>query len=156
MSNISIVSKLTVKTMGCTPKDGSDGKVLIARVYGHANGIKPAEGKDGDILYGLTGEFRGVNLKDPDTLYQSGVMFLPGGVNEMLVAAVDTGEVDAKDKPIYADVKFAIDIYTKPAGNPAGYQYEAVPLIDAKENDLMAELADSLPALPAPAKAAKK
>lgn len=141
-----IVTKMTVKTIGCNAKDGSDERTLLCRIFGIASGIKVAEGKDGDILYGLTGDFRGINAKTPETTYHSGVLYLPGGVNEMLVAAVDTGELDAKDKPIYGEVKFAFDLYSKPANNPAGYQYEAVPVVDTVENDAMAELASQLPA----------
>lgn len=146
MSNTAIVTKMTIKTINCNAKDGSDGKTLLCRMYGIASGIKSAEGKDGDLLFGLTGDFRAVNAKEPDKIYQSGVMYLPGGVNEMLVAAVDTGEVTDKGKPIYSEVKFAIDIYSKPATNPAGYQFECVPVIDVVETDAMAELAGQLPA----------
>lgn len=148
MGSVNIISKLSVKTMGCNPALGKEGRVHIARIFGVASGIKTAKGQNGDPVMGLTGDFRGQRPDKPGDTWQSGVLYLPSGINELVLDAVDTGEVDKNDKPIYAEVQFAFDIFAKPASNPAGYQYEASPVIDAKETDKMAELAAQLPPMP--------
>lgn len=145
---INIVSKLSLKTIDCDNSRGKKERVHLARFFGIASGIKVAKGQNGEPVYGVTGDFRGVNLEKPADTFQSGILYLPGGINEMLLAAVETGEVDAKDKPIYREVQFAFDVFAKPATNAAGYQFEATPVIDAKETDVMAELSSKLPPLP--------
>lgn len=146
--SVNIIAKLSVKTMGCNPALGKEGRVHIARIFGVANGIKIAKGTNGDILYGVTGDFRGQRPDKPGETWQSGVLYLPAGINELVLNAVDTGEVDKNDKPVYAEIQFAFDVFSKPASNPAGYQYEATPIVDAKETDKMAELAAALPPMP--------
>jgi len=146
--SINIVSKLSLKTIDCDNTRGKKERVHLARIFGIASGIKVAKGQNGEPVYGVTGDFRGINIEKPGDTFQSGILYLPGGINEMLLAAVDTGEVDAKDKPVYREVQFAFDIFAKPSSSPAGYQFEATPVIDAKETDVMAELSSKLPPLP--------
>ena len=145
---INIVTKMSVKTIGADPAKGKTGRVHLARIFGIASGIKVAKGTNGDILYGVTGDFRGQIPDAPEDTYQSGVLYLPSGINELLLQAVDSGEVDKNNKPVFREVKFAFDIFSKPASNPAGYQYEATPVIDAKETDAMSELSSQLPPMP--------
>lgn len=143
-----ILSKITAKGIGADAAKGKTGRVHLYRVYGKAGGIKVAEGKDGDAVYGLVGDFRAINPEEPNRVYQSGILYLPGGINEMVVQAVNTGNVDDKGRPVYNEVKFAFDIFSKPATNPAGYQFEAQAIVDAKETDVMIELQNELPPMP--------
>ncbi len=141
-----MVSKLTVKTIEADGSDGKKEKTHIARFYGVAKGIKTTD-RDGEILFGLTGDFVGINVTDKSRKYKSGVLYMPGGINEMLCSAVDTGVLDDKDRPVYSEIKFAVDVYAKPATNKIGYQYECVPVIDTVQSDAMVELEQALPAL---------
>jgi len=149
-----IVSKLAGKTMDIDASAGKKERTFLYRVFGKANGIKVSESpRDGAILYGVTGDFRAIAAHSPDKVYQSGVLYLPPGVNEMVVGAVDTGAVDDKGRQVFTEIKFAFDVYSKPATSPAGYQYEVLPIVDAKETDVMLELQSELPPFPGAVKA---
>lgn len=155
MSNI--ITKMTVKGVGANPSKAKaeNRKVPLARIFGTAAGVVHKVDNRGEPITGITGNFEGVNLETGE-VYSSGVLYLPGGIHEMLLNAVDQGEEDAKGKPTYNSVQFAFDISAVPATNPIGYSYEATQLIEASKADPMAELRASLPAmpaLPAPAKA---
>lgn len=134
---ISIVPKITVATMGCNPSQAKadDKKVLVARVAGKASGLKHTVGKDGDPTTGVTGEFFGVNAQK-GTQFQSGVLYLPSGIIELLIdAVVGEGELDANDKPIFNRIEFAFEIFAVPAKNPIGYSYQAKTLMEAKASE---------------------
>lgn len=151
-SGVVILSKLSTATMGANHSAGKEGRSLIGRIFGVASGIKEAtDPRTKEPMYGLKGQFRGVNPAKPNVQYQSGVAWLPGGVHEMLVdAVIGDGVLDEKGRPVYSEVKFAVDVYSKPASSPAGYQFEVIPLIDAREADMMSELAAELPPLALP------
>lgn len=149
-----IVTKMSVKTLGANPaRAKTDNKsVDLVRIYGIASGLAfKADPKTGDIQTAVTGSFEGVNLETGE-VYSSGVLWLPGGIQELLVNAVDTGETDKNDKPVYNSVKFGFTISSVPATNPIGYSYTAEQLIDAAKNDPLADLRSEMPALPAPTK----
>jgi hypothetical protein len=154
MTETVIVSKLAGKTMDIDASAGKKERTFLYRVFGKANGVKVSESpRDGAILYGVTGDFRAIAAHSPDKVYQSGVLYLPPGVNEMVVGAVDTGAVDDKGRQVFTEIKFAFDVYSKPATSPAGYQYEVLPIVDAKETDVMLELQSELPPFPVTGKA---
>ena len=132
----SILTKMTVSTMSCNPGEAKakNEKVLVARITGTASGIKAAVGKDGDPVTGLTGEFYGAAMQS-GKVFQSGVLYLPSGIAELLISAVEgDGELGADKRPIYNQVEFAFDIFAVPAKNPIGYSYEAKSLIQARAN----------------------
>lgn len=148
MSNI--ITKMTVKGVGANPaKAKADNqKTPLCRIYGTASGVVHKVDNRGEPITGITGNFEGVNLETGE-VYKSGVLYLPGGIHEMLLNAVDQGEDDDKGKPVYNSVNFAFDISAVPATNPIGYSYEASQLIEATTADPMAEIRGALPDLPA-------
>jgi len=154
-----ILTKMSLATLGANPsrvKEQKDGKAVhssldLVRIYGIASGLVfKTDPKTGDIQVAVSGNFEAVNLENNET-YRAGVLWLPSGIQELLINSVDTGEKDGNGKPVYQDVKFGFTIAAVPASNPIGYSYTAEQLIDAQQNDPLAELRTSLPALPAPA-----
>lgn len=144
-----ILPKMTAKTLGLPAHRAKDGApVELGRIYGEATGIITNE-IGGDLLFGLKGQFFGDNYHNTEKTFQSGKLYLPGGVNEMLVSAVEgEGVEDDKGRPIYNAVKFAFSIRSVPSNNPAGYSYEVTPVIDAVQSDLQSELQGMLPPPP--------
>jgi hypothetical protein len=151
-----IVSKMSVKTLKANPAlaKAENKRVFLCRIVGIAGGLVTKVDTRGEPITGITGNFRGKNVVTHEE-YESGVLYLPGGIQEMLENAVNKGELDKNDKPIYEAVEFALDIYSVPASNPIGYSYEAEPVFKAKEADPLSELmakaeeARNLPALEA-------
>lgn len=152
---MNLVTKMSVKTIGANPSRAKteNRKVPLGRFYGVARGIIMKVDNRGEPITGLTGDFYGVNI-DTGEKYQSGVLYLPGGIHEMLVNGVDQGETNDKGKPVYTPVEFGFDVWATPASNPIGYSYEATPLLEARVSDPIADLeekfADLPKALPAP------
>lgn len=148
MSEINMVSKITVKTVKCKPAKAKaeERRVPMMRCFGIASGLKTVVAANGDVHTAITGDFKAQNIETGDT-FVSGVLYLPAGIHDLLQSAVDGG-LDKNDKPVYRPVKFGLDIYAVPSTVPAGYSYEATPIIEAQEDDRLAELAQALPALP--------
>ena len=145
-----VLSKMSVKTLGGDParakKEGKE--VPLCRIYGIADHIIAKQDRDGNPITGIGGNFEGVNY-ETGAKARSGVMYLPAGIHEQIVGAVDTGVLDDKDRPVYSSVRFGLEIVAVPASNPHGYSYKAKHLMDAAEDDPLSELADSLPDMPA-------
>ena len=162
MTDLTILTKMSVKTMkaNAARAKAENKKVHLARIFGIAQGLKSVVDNRGEPITALTGQFRGTNVETGEN-FSAGVLNLPGGIHEMVENAVDTGTVDAKDRPIYTPGEFAFDISSAPATNRIGYSYEAESLVKAKESDPLEELigkiseAKALPA-PAPAETDKK
>ena len=144
-----VLPKMSVKTLGSDPSEAKKtGKeVKLSRVYGIADHIIAKQDRDGNPITGIGGQFEGVNYTTGEKA-RSSILYLPGGIHEGIVGAVDTGELDAKDKPVFASVRFALEIIATPSSNPHGYSYKAVHLMDAEEDNPLAELAGSLPDMP--------
>lgn len=159
-----ILTKMSIKTIGANPsrvKEMKDGKPVhnsldLVRIYGIATNLLYKEDpKTGDVQIAVAGNFEAVNLENGET-FRAGVLWLPGGIQELLIGAVDTGETDDNGKPKFNSVKFGFTISAVPASNPIGYSYTATQLIDAAQNDPLADLRSQMPALEAPKTDAKK
>jgi len=160
-----ILTKMSIKSLNADPSEvkakNDDGTAKytsldLVRIYGIATGLVFKEDpKTGDVQVAVSGNFEALNIKS-GKIFRAGVLWLPGGIQELLIGAVDTGEKDANGKPQYNSVKFGFTIASVPAANPIGYSYTATQLIDAAQNDPLADLRSSLPALPAPAADAAK
>lgn len=157
---IPTLTKMSVKTLKCKPaKAGTNAdnrRILLCRIRGNATGIKSAIGNDGTTVYGLTGFFEGVNAESGEK-FQSGVCFLPGGIQELILEPLDKALNDAAAAA--PSIIFAFDIFAEPATNKAGYGYSAVNLIPATGANPLAALDEAMAsakiaALPAPKKAA--
>lgn len=140
-------------------------EVDVLFVYGSANGVKVGQderkaGNKGEWS-ALTGQFWAVKLEDPSKVFESGRLFLPAG-QDMLEALIVTGELDAKDRPVYGKVDFAVMLVSEPAANAHGYRWKLRSLIDAGapppdavQSRLLANMAaQAAKVLPAPTKSA--
>jgi hypothetical protein len=105
----------------------------LGRVIGKATGVKKVltDPKDEtSVAYALTGIFEGqpanVGLKAGDLkrrpVLQSGVLWLPGGLHEMFVAAV-AGDDPENKRALKKIVPIDVTISTRKATNRAGYEY---------------------------------
>ncbi len=156
-----ILPKMSIKTLGGNPNLAAKGenepakRVLMCRVFGEARGIKAATGNNGDPVFGLTGQFTGINAADGKE-YQSGVLYLPSGVQELIQ---DTLEKEINDGNAKAVVEFALDLFAVSATNKAGYSFAAESPIPPTKSDAQARLAAAFktpmpkpaPAIAAPA-----
>lgn len=158
-------AKLTMATIEASPERAKTEKrrVSVAEFYGIASGIKLVDNPMGDVPYtALTGNFEAVNTYNGE-IWRSGVLYLPGGFHEMIVAMLnDLTEDEGRSKFDKASVQFALAIDAVPADNPAGYAYVAKNLLPVSKADALAGIRQQmiatkaeLAALPAPAAAAE-
>lgn len=155
-----ILPKLSLKTVGCNAalakRDGDEGpakRLLQARFWGTASGVKAAVGQDGDAVFGLTGNFRAMNMTT-SKVYQSGILYLPSGIQDLIQDAVETAMSEGDKKP---NVEFAIEIYAVTASNKAGYSFAAeTPMAPAinpamdRLGNMFGEVKPAAPAIAAP------
>lgn len=153
------------------PQDS--GRVFLGRIVGIVNGFKQTVSEEtGEVQTGLKGSFRGlsslnevrpvletVNIDGKDVerpkrdandqivtldtgnkiTTTAGVCYLPGGLQGMIEAAYN--EAASADKN--ATVRFGLDLFAIPATNKAGYSFDADTLVEASENDPLADLLSS-------------
>lgn len=154
------VDKLSTGKVGATPERAKIAKapVDVMLIFGEVVGVEQGEDKrTGQEWSALKGDFYAVKTDEPDTVYSAGLLFLPAG-QAKLEAAVMTGELDKKDRPVYGRVEFAVMLVAVPAGNARGYSWELRSLVDAErptetsaKGRMLAKMAAKAPALPAPA-----
>lgn len=136
----SLIAKITMRTLGLDAKKHipEDGKppIAIAQIYGVAQRIKIVEDKQrGDTFEAITGTFEAVNLETGE-IYQSGVLYLPAGIHDLVAAAVKN--LDPEDRK--GAVKFKLEIGVVKSSNAAGYSYEARSVVKASDVDPLADL----------------
>lgn len=146
---INVVTKLTLKAMGCNPRRASVEKkaVSLARVYGIASGTRVKTAANGDAHYPILGDFEGVNLETGE-VFKSGTLYLPAGLHEMIYEPLSRGS---------DPIEFGIEVSAIPAENPIGYSYTAKQLYKPAAADPLEKLRgiagpSSAKALPAPEK----
>lgn len=127
-----IVGKLTAK-FGADPKkvaDAPNGRLWLCDLFGRGLSLKQGLDKRTDNPWtSILGKFEAYYPETGET-YQSGKLFLPGGIQDVLEAAI----AQLPDDPM-ASVDFAFRIFAVKAANNFGYTYEAQPLIDMSQND---------------------
>jgi hypothetical protein len=158
------VGKLSIKALGCDPRLPRDVKQqLLCRIWGKAGSLKVGENRTtGDVWTALQGRFEGVNVQEGSDDYgkqlASGKLFLPGGIQDTIEAALHEIE-NTSGGTESAAIIFALEIYSVTANNPIGYSYLAKNLVPNQKQDELAELrkavetkAGKVKALPAPKK----
>lgn len=143
MSNLTLVSKLTIKTMKAQPKSGEVTEPkMIATLYGRCSDKKIGTSDYGEFIR-FKGEFEGVNADTGDS-FRSGDMIVPGILESLLDSAITVDENNAVD--------FAVEVWVEPSDRSmTGYTYNIKPLIKPQESDALAELRNlASGALPAP------
>lgn len=131
------VSKITPSSIGCKPAMAKidEKEVECALIFGEASGLAIKGLPTGDQFTALTGVFEATNLHTGE-VFNSGVLFLPGGLHEAVVAAIDKEE--------NMTVKFGILLVAVPAKNPAGYSWVGRDVVDLQQEDPLAELKASM------------
>jgi hypothetical protein len=121
-----VLQKITAKDMGfdritiggALRPMGDNAELFLYRVFGLVDGLKPVEGKNGDVDFGLKGQFEALRADGVKAV--SGVAFLPGGIQAMIQSAYESAsETDKR-----ATVTFAVDIYAVKSSNAAGYTFK--------------------------------
>jgi hypothetical protein len=130
-----IVSKMSLKGMGCRPRGGEEA-VVLARVGGKASGILAGEDRTGRMYSALTGQFYGINMETGET-FASGKLFLPSGIHEQVEARV-------KELAEGGVVMFGLEIRCVAAANPVGYTYQAVSILPVAEHDNLSEIREAM------------
>ena len=128
-----------------TPSD----RVLIGRFGGVVAGLKMTENaKDGSVQIGLKGNFRGISSildgKGEPIRSESGVCYIPGGIQEMIEGNYSI----AREQDKNATVTFLVDLYAIHANNPVGYTFTAETVVEPGENnqlDMLFEQGDNVP-----------
>src|SRR5271156_3198273 len=90
-------AKLTISTIGGSPERAKTNKarVHVAEIYGIATGQKEVENPMGNPQFftAITGNFEAINMHTGE-IWRSGVLYLPGGFHEMILAMLD--ELDSR------------------------------------------------------------
>jgi hypothetical protein len=148
MSTPTIITKITMKSIGAQPKPKSikEGEsIKLANVYGRVRGMETGSTQYGDYTL-FRGTFEAINLKTGE-VYAAGKMILPA-VLESLITGNFTDEA--------MDFAFTITAMYSEKGN-TGYTFGASPLIEPAAADELEYLRKAaLPALPAPSKKTSK
>lgn len=120
---------------------------FLFRVVGVASGLKPYRNKQegdrqGEVMFGLLGQFEATNA-DGEVKVGS-VCYLPGYVNDMIVAALSMEDTAA--------VRIAFDVYARFDESAAtSYVFTARDLLNAEPQGV-AEVKAELASLPMPPK----
>lgn len=141
----SLIKKISAKTIVGTVTVPEKATPLYT-VIGIANGIKSGMSTYGEWL-ALTGQFEAMNLESGEAFVAPQV-FLPEPLNGLIAAKIRTP--DENGQPV--SVRFAVEVGVKPAKTTMGYEYTVRELVDASENDPLADLREALPAPKPPAK----
>ena len=145
-NSLSLVSKLTVKSMKAQPKKHSvKESIQVATIYGRCTSKKVGSSDFGEFIR-FMGEFEGVNAATGE-IFRSGELIVPKTLETLLNGAV------VED----ASVDFAVEIWVEPnESSITGYSYIIKPLVKPAESDALAELRkiaqDTQKTLPAPDK----
>src|SRR4029077_14452076 len=133
----SIISKITISTIGCNPSEIKvlkaddpklqNGELPLCRMYGKLNESRVEMDKDkGTSFTYFVGSFEAVNMQTGE-VFRSGKMFLPKGLSELVEAAVN--------KNPNAAIAFAFEVRAIKAQNPAGDTYKALALKSPEAED---------------------
>jgi hypothetical protein len=146
-------SKLAAKDMG-DPKTtlGTKDKAVLGTIIGYATDVSRRKDPSGEKEFlGLAGSFEAIPADPKMDTVQSGICYLPGGMDGPMIAALQ--ETDDKGKRKNPSVEFAIEISVIKAKNPQGYSWEARPVVPVKSSgDVLDNIRQQLKGLPAPKK----
>lgn len=138
-----LLPKISPSTIGCNPEIAKiNGEpATLARLRGICKGtvlrVIPSQTKGGadQEFIGIVGSFEAVNLETGE-VFQSGVLYLPGGIHEMIISVLQGMPEDEA-----AEVKFIVDLIAVPAKNPRGYSWQVRPVVEmALAHDPLDEL----------------
>lgn len=135
--DFSQLPQITFKKAGCDAKEAirQNTTVFMCRVFGEAAALKTKEARNGDTYSYLVGEFRIINSEGKG--FESGKLFLPGGIMEQIEAALKAAEGRA--------VQFGYDVFsTVDVGTSIGYRYAAKSLLKTEASDRLATITEQV------------
>ena len=131
-------SKLVLKDLGnpdlIKTQPESVKRLVLGTLIGIADGfIERTNPKDGEIMEGLSGQFRSVPADEKDDELESGVLFIPDAFHNLIAATLR----DMKKNDPNAKVNFAFEVAAIRASNPQGRSWDFKPVIESQsENPL--------------------
>jgi hypothetical protein len=143
---VMIVKKKKIAAVDFNPKSLLGQPADVARkvlgvVGGIAQGLTESISVTGEIFVGLRGAFR-FEPSDGGEILTASVLWLPTGFDDDVKALLSS--TDAEGVPNGPDeVQFVYEIAVRRAGNPAGYTWEAAPMLNleaAEKSDPVAAL----------------
>lgn len=135
----SLIKKISAKTIVGVVAAPEKATPLYT-VMGIANGVKTGQSTYGEWI-ALTGQFEAMNLETGEA-FAAPQVFLPEPLNGLIVAKVRTPD----ENGVTPSVRFAVEVGIKPSKSTMGYEYTVRELVDASENDPLADLRKALPA----------
>lgn len=136
------LAQMTLKGIGCKPLEAvkKSAVVFMARIFGEVSDVKTKEARNGDAYSYFVGEFRAIG-PDEKTKFESGKLFLPGGLFETIEGEFKAGGGKA--------VQFGYDIYSTPDDKSStGYRYAARTIIKTASSDRLKAMTEALSANP--------
>jgi hypothetical protein len=147
-----MIRKLSYRTIfGCQPSIPQK-QINVFTMIGKARGVRSGESSYGPWS-ALVGQFEATTLiADGDVVagevFVGPQAFLPEPIHGMLVSQLRDTEVE--------EVEFAMIVAIKPSKTATGYEYVAIPIVEAKDSGSLNHLRDKLlSALPSPESAVK-
>lgn len=144
MTETSVISKISVKTIGCNPKraaalpEGSKEVVKLASIIGQITECKEKKRTlpSGEVTfdYPLIGNFEATNLETGE-IFSSGQMYLPGGIHELAQAEINKEGVTS--------IEFGMILGAVRSSNAAGYSYVGNNVLDFKQSDPLKALREA-------------
>ena len=151
LGKASIEKKLTTKIVMGKKINGGDvekGPVQLYSIIGVCTGYKTGESQYGGWV-GFTGIFESTRFAD-GARFTAPVAFIPEPASSMMLSGIDRA-LKAGGENADVSLRFAFIIGVKPSDKAAGFEYTVEPVMQASQNDALAELrslvAPRLPAL---------
>lgn len=124
-------SKIVAKDLGnakavLAKEEGDKTPHILGTIIGIARRVQTKLAPNGDAHEQIIGEFEAVNATTGE-VYDSGVLYLPGGIHERLSSALKGESVEP--------IEFAIELSTVRSTNAVGYEYRARSLMETKLAD---------------------
>lgn len=142
------IAKITMKTIGANPKvaaalnEGDKTAIRLAIIFGVAQFTKDKEDKsNGQVFTYIGGNFEAINLQDGES-FTSGVLYLPGGIHELLQNAVETGVKANNGEPVA--IAFGLEMRAVRSANKAGYSYQGVPVVKPQDTDPLEQMRNAM------------
>jgi hypothetical protein len=114
--------------------DVKEGSIQLYSIIGVCTGFKAGESQYGGWV-GFTGQFEATRIKDGQR-FIAPVAFVPEPASSMMLAQVNRILAD-KGEP---NIQFAFIIGAKKSNAAIGFEYTVEPVMEASQNDVMADL----------------
>jgi hypothetical protein len=142
---ISQRTKLVLKDLGNPDEIKSQPdtvrRMVLGTLVGRAGGfIERTNPKDGEVMEGLTGEFRSIPANPEADQLESGVLFIPDAFHNLIASKLR----EAKKADANAVINFAFEVASVRATNPQGRSWDFKPMIDAGEENPLDKLVSAL------------